>query len=49
MIATEHLSLRFQPVADDADTAMFTGRGKREDGAFEAVENMGCPMHYHFK
>jgi hypothetical protein len=41
MGAAEERAFGLHPVAYDFATAVFTGRGKPVDGAFEAVEGIG--------
>src|SRR5262249_19368960 len=47
--AAVHGFVFLQPVTDDADAAMLTGRRQRVDRAFEAVERVGRAVHLYLK
>src|SRR5262245_18987715 len=49
MRAAEHGVALLQPVANDADAAMVTGRCPCVDGALEAVECVGRAVHLDLK
>jgi hypothetical protein len=49
MDTTEDLSVRFNAVAHDTATAVWTNGGQGVDRALEAIKNVALPVHHDFK
>src|SRR5262245_44843511 len=49
MRAAEHVAALLQSVTDDTSAAVGAGRRQCVDGAFEAVERVGGPIHFHLE